>query len=245
MLRATLLKAPFFQKHTASLLAVTGQEKSWCAHGWEMAFSWSCELPAGWSPSFFLSVRCYHQEWQTDVHTRVMVTACAPGASLQECWQGEEPNRLHPGSRCSQCQYRAATSSEERGSVVLLLLKWRSIRNFSVGCRAVPLPHSVCKTLWEPSSHQQIPPAPSPALEAGTAPVSVQQHLSSSLTHPVGNVSMVSGNTRPVHLNLHVAFDVFPIINYVLQGAITITEILETRRVTLPGVPKRLIKIKS
>ena len=69
--------------------------------------------------------------------------------------------------------------------------------------------------------------------------------LSSSFTQPVGNVSMVSVNTIPVHLNLHIAFDVSPIINYVLQGAITIAEILEPRRVTLPEVPKRLIKIKS
>jgi len=42
-----------------------------------------------------------------------------------------------------------------------------------------------------------------------------------------------------------VAFDVSPIMNYVLQRAITIAEILETRRVTLPEVSKRLIKIKS
>lgn len=56
---------------------------------------------------------------------------------------------------------------------------------------------------------------------------------------------MVSVNTIPVHLNLHVAFAVSPIINYVLQGAVTIAEILEMRRVTLLEVPKGLIKIKS
>lgn len=69
--------------------------------------------------------------------------------------------------------------------------------------------------------------------------------LCSSFTHPVGDVSMVSAHTLPVHLNLHVAFDVSPVINYVLQAAITIAEILEMRRVTLLEVPKRLIKIKS
>lgn len=69
--------------------------------------------------------------------------------------------------------------------------------------------------------------------------------LLSGFIHPAGNVSMVSVKTLPVHLNLSVVFDVAPIINYVLGGAITIAEILETRRVTLPEVPKRLIKIKS
>lgn len=55
---------------------------------------------------------------------------------------------------------------------------------------------------------------------------------SSSFTHPVGNVSMVSVNSIPVCLNLHIAFDVSPIINYVLQGAITIAEILEKSHIT-------------
>lgn len=56
---------------------------------------------------------------------------------------------------------------------------------------------------------------------------------------------MVSMNTIPAHLNLYVAFDVSHMVNYVLEGALTIAEILEARGVTLPEASKRLIKIKS
>lgn len=53
---------------------------------------------------------------------------------------------------------------------------------------------------------------------------------------------MVSVNAVPAY-SLSRAMQ-SPVINYALKGAITIAEILATRRITLPEVPKRLIKIK-
>lgn len=71
---------------------------------------------------------------------------------------------------------------------------------------------------------------------------SIPKTLCSSFTHPTGTVSMVSVNAVPAY-SLSRAMR-SPVINYALKGAITIAEILATRRITLPEVPKRLIKIK-
>lgn len=170
-------------------------------------------------------------------------------------------------------------SSEERGSAVLVPLKWRSLCAISAGHKAGPLPPWCLENtvraplsladvscpflslgrgwagagvglcfLWEHrwESRQRICVSVAALLWRRKPPKThTPKPLSSLFTHLVGNVSMVSVNTIPVHSNLHVAFAVSPIINYVLQGAVTIAEILEMRRVTLLEVPKGLIKIKS